>query len=106
VDLSKLVLLLERLPQSMSCIHQKDVRLLSGTWKEALDVLRRKRCHIMLLSEPQGAECDNMSQEDYRKIFGNDNYGNLTETELYITNRIPRQPNPVQALEDELYTAH
>ncbi|RYP53946.1 hypothetical protein DL768_001168 [Monosporascus sp. mg162] len=106
MDLSKLVLFLERLPQSMSCIHQKDVRLLSGTWKEALDALRKKRSYIMLFSEPQGAECDNMSQKDYERIFGNDNYGCRSEAELYITNRIPRQPNPVQALEDGLYTAN
>ncbi|RYP10690.1 hypothetical protein DL764_000480 [Monosporascus ibericus] len=106
MDLSWLVLLLDRLPQSMSCIHQKDVRLLSGTWKEALDALRKKRSRNMLLSEPQGAECDNMSQTDYERIFGNDNYEYRTEAEFYIMNLITRESNPVQALEDGLYTAN
>ncbi|RYP57085.1 hypothetical protein DL769_009707 [Monosporascus sp. CRB-8-3] len=106
MDLSKLVLFLERLPQSMSCIHQEDVRLLSGTWKEALDALQKKRSHIILLSLPQGAECDNMSPKDYKRIFGKDTYGYRSEAEIYITSRIPLQPNPVQALEDGLYTAN
>ncbi|RYO97936.1 hypothetical protein DL765_010981 [Monosporascus sp. GIB2] len=90
----------------MSCIHQQNVRLLSGTWKEALDALQKKRSHIMLFSEPQGAECDNMSQKDYERIFGKDNYGYRSESELYITSRIPLQPNPVQAFEDGHYTAN
>ncbi|RYP11877.1 hypothetical protein DL767_011280 [Monosporascus sp. MG133] len=106
MDLSKLVLFLERLPQSVNCIHQKGVRLLSGTWKEALDALRKKRYRFMLFSEPQGAECDNMSQTDYERIFGSDNHGYRSEAELYITNRIPGKLNPVQALEDGLHTAN
>ncbi|KAK3938127.1 hypothetical protein QBC46DRAFT_390838 [Diplogelasinospora grovesii] len=106
MDLSKLVLFLERLPQSMGCIHQHDVRLLSGTWKEALDALRKKRPRVVLLSEPQGAECDDMSPKDYERIFGQDRSRYSSEAELYITNPMPSIPNPVQAVEDGLYTTN
>ncbi|ATY65018.1 hypothetical protein A9K55_003843 [Cordyceps militaris] len=112
VEVSKLKLLLERLPQSMNGINQMNVMnicLLSGTWKDALDVLRRKARGIMALSHPRGAECDSMSQEDYERIFGHEDHACSSEAEMYI-NRclpgLPNPPNPIQALEDELSTAH
>lgn len=101
MDLSKLVLFLERLPQPMSCIHQRDFRLLSGTWKEALDALRKKRSRVVLFSEPQGAECDNMLREDYERIFGEGKCGYKSEAESYIANWILLPRNPLQALEEE-----
>ncbi|KAK4154570.1 hypothetical protein C8A00DRAFT_42643 [Chaetomidium leptoderma] len=104
IDLSMLVRLLERLPEPIRCLHQYNVRLLSGTWKEALDALREKRSRVMLFRTPQGAECDNMSREDYERIFGEDGYGNRSEAELYITNRRLLEANPLRALEGGLYT--
>ncbi|EER39389.1 conserved hypothetical protein [Histoplasma capsulatum H143] len=105
IDLPRLLLFLERLPQSIRCIHLQDVRLLSGTWKEALDALRKKRSRVVLFSEPQGAECDNMPHEAYESIFRSENC-NENDAERYIRNRIPWEPNPLQALEDGLYNAN
>jgi hypothetical protein len=96
-DFSRMVRFLNRLPQSMTCISLIEVRLLSGTWKEALDALRKKEIHIIQLSELQGAECDNMSPEDYKRIF-DDKCAYRTLAELYVTNRISQQRNPLETL--------
>ncbi|EGX93591.1 hypothetical protein CCM_04966 [Cordyceps militaris CM01] len=107
VDVSKLKLLLERLPPSMNCILQMNLCLLSGTWKVALDVLRRKARVITFLTDPRGAECDSMSQEDYERIFGHEDYARSSEAEMYVNHYLmPNPPNPIQVLEDELFTAH
>ncbi|KEZ43889.1 hypothetical protein SAPIO_CDS4063 [Scedosporium apiospermum] len=95
MDFSRMVQFLNRLPQSTTCISLIDVRLLSGTWKEALDALRKKNIRIVHLSEPKGAECDNMSPEDYKRIF-DDKCAYRTLAELYITNRISQQRNPLE----------
>ncbi|EDN07297.1 hypothetical protein I7I51_03437 [Histoplasma capsulatum] len=105
MDLPRLLRFLERLPQSIHCIHLRDVRLLSGTWKEALDALRKKRSRVVLFSEPQGAECDNMPREVYESIFSTENC-DVSNAERYIRNWIPWEPNPLQALEDGLYNAN
>jgi len=97
MDFSRMVQFLNRLPQSTTCISLIDVRLLSGTWKEALDALRKKNIRIVQLSEPKGAECDNMSPEDYKRIF-DDKCAYYTLAEFYVRNRIPQQRNPLETL--------
>ncbi|KAK4034729.1 hypothetical protein C8A01DRAFT_18517 [Parachaetomium inaequale] len=101
-DLSTLVLFLERLPERMRRLHQERVNLRSGTWKEVLDALQEKRYRAVILSEPRGAECDDMSDEDYDRIFGKDStmLGCLSLAELYISSPNMRDHNPLRALED------
>ncbi|KAK4233437.1 hypothetical protein C8A03DRAFT_38851, partial [Achaetomium macrosporum] len=78
------------------------VLLSSGTWKEALDVPREKKPRVMSLKELLGAEDDDMSFDDYERIFANDNFTNANQPEAYIMNRSSQ--NPLEALEDLLYT--
>ena len=56
----------------------------------------------MLLREPEGAECGIMSGEDYRRIFGENKYGEPNEAELYIGNLGSLETNPLRALKDGL----
>jgi hypothetical protein len=100
MDLPWLVLFLERLPQSLRCIYLDDVRLLSGTWKEALDMLRKKRYDVVLLKRLRGAECDAMSPETYENIFGDEDQTYRSVAELYVGNRSrwTGSNNPLQAL--------
>ena len=103
IDLFNLVLFLNRLPESMYALYQEDVRLLSGTWKQALDVLRKKTSLVVIFREPHGAECDDMPLEGYKRAFSSkDSY--QSEAEFYIRSRDSWRPNPIQALEDGLYT--
>lgn len=104
VDFSVLVRLLERLPEQIDCLSLSDVGLLSGTWEEVLDALRKKESRFVQLREPQGAECDTMSGEDYQRIFGVNDYGYLNKAELYIKNPSSREANPLRVLEDGLET--
>lgn len=46
------------------------VRLLSGIWAEALEVLREKSYDVLRLFDPQGAECDDLPYEELAKVFG------------------------------------
>lgn len=110
IDLSTLVLFLELLPESLSSlgIQLWDVHLLSGTWKEVLDALRKKKSCVMVLRQPRGAECAGMSQKNYRRIFDSNNREPITEfnhgppsmAEVYIANWCSPALNPLQALED------
>jgi hypothetical protein len=49
--------------------------LLSGTWAEALDLIRHKASRReSYVSCPRGAECDDMSKEDTQAIFGKSSF--------------------------------
>jgi hypothetical protein len=74
------------------------VRLLSGSWREALDALREKQPRIALFTEAYGAECDGMTEEEYNRVFKKEMFGCRTEAAAYISGRWPS--NPIQALED------
>lgn len=105
MDFSSLVLFLKRLPETMYSLHLDDVRLLSGTWKQALDALRKNKYDFVKLKAPHGAECDEMPPEVYETIFKT-SYSHLSssEAEAYIKHRDLCLPNPIQALEDGPYT--
>jgi hypothetical protein len=104
IELSVLVLLLQRLPDSMSSLKVRlsDLYLLSGTWKEALDALRKKESHTIILDRPCGAEFNDMSRADYSRIFfDKDGATHNTIASRYIANRFSAI-NPIQALKDGL----
>ena len=105
VDYSGMVRLLDRLPQSMDFLWLNEVRLLSGTWKDALDTLRGKQYASFSLNEPEGAECDDMSSEDYKRVFGKKDWYTRSPAERYTMNSIPNQSNPLDPPEDEPSTA-
>lgn len=56
------------------CIYLNDVLLLSGTWAEALDLIRQKANHASYMARQRGAERDDMSEEDIMAIFGNERF--------------------------------
>lgn len=89
-NLKQFVHNLQKAPSYMSL---SDCHLLSGTWAEALDVLRRKTKHISF-SDPKGAECDDMTHAEKKAIF--ESKGKRTmDTSLaedYLRGRIPNNP--------------
>jgi hypothetical protein len=46
------------------------IRLMSGTWADALDILCSKADCDSRLEDPSGAECEDMSDEEMKAIFG------------------------------------
>ncbi|KAI5924178.1 hypothetical protein F4810DRAFT_148965 [Camillea tinctor] len=72
---------LEQYSPTEELIWLNGLHLLSGTWAEALDILREKyhklrddngnnvRCHEMMLLDPSGAECNSLPEEKYIEIF-------------------------------------
>ncbi len=101
VDLADLVRLLDVLPEEMVSLEMEDVLLHSGTWKEALDALRRKSCQIKELRRPQGAELDDMSHREYVRIFSAREFDTgSSPADFYISDECFEAPNPLQALED------
>ncbi|KAK0646013.1 hypothetical protein B0T16DRAFT_151088 [Cercophora newfieldiana] len=91
-------------PMSFICLDQ--VRLLRGTWKAALDLLRGVDCKWKALVYPWGAEHERMSGDNYVKVFVGVEQGVLSEWDpgrssaagYYIKRR--RGKNPIQAIED------
>lgn len=64
--------LLKCKPNGMKLISLHDIELQSGTWADALDVLREAvmdRTTVAYVERPAGAECDTMSREHYSSIF-------------------------------------
>ncbi|KAK2599612.1 hypothetical protein N8I77_011351 [Diaporthe amygdali] len=77
------------------------IYLVSGTWAAALDRLRAKAGLGSMLRNASGAECDEMTDEEYRDIFG-DLYGGWwhmgagkIKVEQYIT-RVEGVKNPLR----------
>jgi hypothetical protein len=51
-------------------MHLSRIHLMSGTWADALDVLCSKADYHSNLDDPSGAECEDMSDEEMKAIFG------------------------------------
>ncbi|EED19893.1 hypothetical protein TSTA_031520 [Talaromyces stipitatus ATCC 10500] len=61
------------------CINLDNVLLLSGTWTEALDLIRKKANWESFVTRQRGAECDDMSEEETLVIFGKDSFPSFGE---------------------------
>ncbi|KAB5578410.1 hypothetical protein GE09DRAFT_1214583 [Coniochaeta sp. 2T2.1] len=84
LHLSTLAAALEQLPESMDCIGLRNIRLLSGSWEHALDLLAQKAPRVCLLRNPSGAECEELSEQELDDIFGREDRNNSTDAETYI----------------------
>ncbi|KAJ9161473.1 hypothetical protein NKR19_g2239 [Coniochaeta hoffmannii] len=100
VRLADLASLLKRLPDSVDYIGLWKVRLISGTWEEALDVLREKVCNYMALYRPAGGECSNLAPDDYAAVFETTDFDRDTAAQVYAMHRVHHQPNPLRVLRD------
>lgn len=96
LHLSELKTFLEGLhgPLELALSH---VLLLSGTWAEALDLIRDKANWKSSVKRQRGAECDDMSEEEILAIFGGDSYGKNGLATWYI--RGYRAENPLRIRE-------
>ncbi|KFX96248.1 hypothetical protein V490_03443 [Pseudogymnoascus sp. VKM F-3557] len=101
VDLSDLVSFLQSLPPSIECLWITDMHLRSGTWAEALEVLREKSYKIVHITSPRGAECDDLSQEELENVFGKPNH-NFSSAEQYIRKLRYMTNNPLQSLKNRV----
>lgn len=101
-DLKYFKILLNHLTHERVSLSMADPFLLSGTWKELLDVLRDKEAGEKWLRRPAGQEIEDMSDEDYLSIFGGKGGGGIAQ--LYISKKLSgwSAPNPIQALEERL----
>ncbi|CAG9980899.1 unnamed protein product [Clonostachys byssicola] len=90
---SELQLFVSRAPRSFSCAVMRCVYLLSGTWAEVLDTLREKpSIDDMVLTDPLGAECEDMSDEEMKRIFGRAKPLAPSQAELYILRQTSQNP--------------
>lgn len=83
--------------------HLRELRLLSGTWMEVLDLLRAKSSRYPSIEKPSGAECDAMSKEEYDKVFTRPGNGYASSrdkpslAEEYVQDPFCSHPNPLRA---------
>ncbi|CAH0045677.1 unnamed protein product [Clonostachys solani] len=89
---SELQLFISRAPKSFYALNVDRVYLLSGTWADVLDTLREKPliAHVQL-EDPLGAECDDMSVEELKRIFFREVF-TLSQAEQYISRLTPQNP--------------
>ncbi|KAF3397365.1 hypothetical protein DPV78_007634 [Talaromyces pinophilus] len=77
------------------CFFMDELWLLSGTWAEALDLIREKAWWESYVVRQHGAECDDMSEEDYEAIFGKDRLPSLSDAGTatrYVRGMIKNNP--------------
>ena len=70
------------------------IHLLSGIWSAALDLMRKRSPEDWSLDCPTGAECDMMSHEEKKAVFGtNENrHWEKIKAEMYIVQWIDKNP--------------
>ncbi|KAH6613518.1 hypothetical protein F5144DRAFT_587912 [Chaetomium tenue] len=107
VHLSELIAFLDALPESITRLRLAIIHLRSGTWKQALDELRKKKYHVKnyIIRDPSGAEVDSRSGSDrfrpsdifgnYYDIEGPPERAMVSKADRYITGQDPQQPNPL-----------
>ncbi|KAH6623439.1 hypothetical protein F5144DRAFT_539596 [Chaetomium tenue] len=97
IDLPMLVRLFKQLPEKIRVLTLSEVRLFNGRWETLLDGFRKKRPDLVLIEDLEGAECDNMSRRDYKRIFNIYSCEN-NQAELYVSNMGPEEVNPFRTL--------
>lgn len=99
-DLQRLMIRFQ--PQS-TILRLHGVHLLSGTWLEVLDFLRETVHRDSSLVRPMGAECDDMSRDEYRRFFRCHIYDGRNYATNYMTRRRlgPNPRNPLAPEEDD-----
>ncbi|KAK3297800.1 uncharacterized protein B0H64DRAFT_458342 [Chaetomium fimeti] len=100
VYLSKLIVFLDALPESMTHIRLTNVYLNSGTWSQVLDELRKKKYHDQkkIIIHSRGAEHN--YRTDLSRIFGIDYMieDRLTDADRYILRQKRHQRNPLHSI--------
>lgn len=84
-------------------IKLKGIHLLVGSWATVLDKLRQYHQSEWIVDDPAGGECDTLSNEEKRLVFGNPrsrSNDELSLAECYIAG-IPGYFNPLR-LEEEM----
>lgn len=69
IEHSDLTHLLSCVNSTRGCVVLQNIHLLDGSWATILDLLRERHSWAYLAS-PSGAECEAMSVEEYKRIFG------------------------------------
>lgn len=65
-DLKKFI---DQIQGPLALFTLSGAHLTDGTWAEALDILRPKSEFYWEVKNPHGAECDDMSEDEIRRIF-------------------------------------
>jgi hypothetical protein len=69
LHLSELEQFVQHLVLPVGFMSLRSIRLLSGSWAEALDILREKTVDYLSFGSPSGAECEAMSGKKKKEIF-------------------------------------
>jgi hypothetical protein len=80
-------------------LRLSEIRLLSGTWADALDIIRTKADRHSEVEVPSGAECETMSEEETKDVFdaSSQPYYTCSKASKYIQGH--RVPNPLRELD-------
>ncbi|KAJ4414011.1 hypothetical protein N0V82_008181 [Gnomoniopsis sp. IMI 355080] len=87
IEQSDLTHLLHRMKSKHGSLGVYKIHLTDGSWAAILDVLKERGYRWPGFSSPSGAECEDMSPEDYRRIFGayGEYYLQCKEADMYIS---------------------
>jgi len=94
LHLAELQRFIENLKKPLKYSHMSNLRLLSGTWEEGLDMLHNEATRRTHFASPSGGECDSLSKEEKKAIFETDpkRYCDTSQAEKYIRGWVKNNP--------------
>ncbi|KAE8454428.1 hypothetical protein EG329_000050 [Mollisiaceae sp. DMI_Dod_QoI] len=98
LHLSELERLVDQLNDSVHLLAIQLMHLLSGTWADGLDLLRKfgiSQGHLdmrVVFLDPSGAECETLTYAAKEEIFGRESANMKNRAEEYIGGHIDRNP--------------
>jgi hypothetical protein len=94
LHLTELEQFIDQLDTPIKLMGMHSMHLLSGSWAEGLDVLRKKSTAYSRFEHPSGAECDALSNEDRKAIFEMPARAvlDVSRAEEYIRGEIKQNP--------------
>lgn len=106
LDASKLRKMLKQPRELIRFLYLDDINLRNGTWEETLDALRGKGgAGYLCLKNPSGAECVDMSPDDYKDVFGTGDgweREHNSKAEIYVNNPDSKwYSNPIRDLDEK-----
>jgi len=82
----------DRVPATAQIVSLSSPFLLEGSWSEVLEALRATTTKYWRIENPWGAECESMSQENMKLIFGTSNGDRKSLANQFVQGTMDQNP--------------
>ena len=84
----------DRQAEVIELLSFSNIHLLSGTWAEGLEILRKMPSGLIMFDSPTGGECEVLSHDEYQEIFKGNYFSEdeRSKAEKYINKSTDQNP--------------